>query len=920
MVVGEHDSATLLIHSIARDTGYQRQGGMCPLLLLFFEKTLNFFIFFSYCNAEDTIITWNDADIGTDVALSFQESIGCNRVWRQICEVQDAANANTTASPNNNNTTNNTTNSQQGNRRESLSPGGSSAGGGSPNNNPYSEHSERYRTTMIDEFEGSPNGNGNSPYDEMGPLGHGALHAAPIDLPSPTLNNLQEISKKLTEASLFQREELAVKMMSSDFIPRLLAAFKTAEDLEDEASLLAVHSVVRAAIMLNDTSLLETLLNDDYAMDVIGALEYDPEVPLEERPRHREYLTTGDGALKEIIPITDATLRSKIVQAHRMGYVKDAVLPRALDDSTFATLSSLQLFNQVDVVAALQADPDFFPALLTALREADAESAQWRDLVGFLQELVGLSGRLPAAARNALLTRLIDLGLFPVLSSVLTSGDVPARLRAADVLLADVTHDPAPLRRYLQGDGSGLFSALVGSVLDPGAAGLQEQASEILKVLLDPDTMDSSVEKDRFIDAFYDDHVGKLLAAVVGAGDGTTTTTTTTATTSSSSSVCINDPSTLVLIIDLWCYCVTQHSYRIKYYILRNNVVEKVLKLMRRRERTVAAAALRFLRTCLAMKDEFYNRYLIKNALLEPVLTAFLANGRRYNLLNSAVLELLEFVRRENMKGLVSAIVESPQWGRLETECDYVDTFQLLKQRHEANQDGRGAVGGGGGGGSSFDHQHSSYQPQSHHHQHQQESSMAAAAARAVAAAETRRRRGEREEDADEENYFREDDDDEEEEEEGEDTLPPAPLQQPPSSTAAAQPPATVTTTTTPTATATTNRIREGQVVVVLDSFSRIPDVRAGRLVDYGDDEEEDDDGGEDDTLPLGALSRPGVLQQQHHHHHHEVHHRHPHTSSSDSLKRMEREEADPAIDTGDDVAAPPPEKKAKGNDDSDAS
>ncbi len=43
-------------------------------------------------------------------------------------------------------------------------------------------------------------------------------------------------------------------------------------------------------------------------------------------------------------------------------------------------------------------------------------------------------------------------------------------------------------------------------------------------------------------------------------------------------------------------------SLRRRYYILRQNVVEKVLKLLRRRERWLAAAAVRFLRTCLGMK------------------------------------------------------------------------------------------------------------------------------------------------------------------------------------------------------------------------------------------------------------------------------------------------------------------------------
>lgn len=56
------------------------------------------------------------------------------------------------------------------------------------------------------------------------------------------------------------------------------------------------------------------------------------------------------------------------------------------------------------------------------------------------------------------------------------------------------------------------------------------------------------------------------------------------------------------LLVDLLCFCMVSHSYRIKYYILRNNVVEKVLKLLRRRERWLVVAAVRFLRTAVGLK------------------------------------------------------------------------------------------------------------------------------------------------------------------------------------------------------------------------------------------------------------------------------------------------------------------------------
>jgi hypothetical protein len=40
--------------------------------------------------AEDTIITWTDAELQTDIALSFQEAAGCNHVWEQIQDVHQS--------------------------------------------------------------------------------------------------------------------------------------------------------------------------------------------------------------------------------------------------------------------------------------------------------------------------------------------------------------------------------------------------------------------------------------------------------------------------------------------------------------------------------------------------------------------------------------------------------------------------------------------------------------------------------------------------------------------------------------------------------------------------------------------------------------------------------------------------------------
>ena len=56
-------------------------------------------------------------------------------------------------------------------------------------------------------------------------------------------------------------------------------------------------------------------------------------------------------------------------------------------------------------------------------------------------------------------------------------------------------------------------------------------------------------------------------------------------------------------------------------------------------------AALRFCRKIIGVKDEFYNRYIIKGKLLAPIVTAFEDNGNKYNMINSAIIELFEFIR-----------------------------------------------------------------------------------------------------------------------------------------------------------------------------------------------------------------------------------------------------------------------------------
>lgn len=67
-------------------------------------------------------------------------------------------------------------------------------------------------------------------------------------------------------------------------------------------------------------------------------------------------------------------------------------------------------------------------------------------------------------------------------------------------------------------------------------------------------------------------------------------------------------PFVLALIVDLLQYCVTQHHFRMKFHVLRTQIIHKVLALLKSPKKWLAVAALRFFRTCLGLKDDFYNK------------------------------------------------------------------------------------------------------------------------------------------------------------------------------------------------------------------------------------------------------------------------------------------------------------------------
>nr|XP_008534653.1 PREDICTED: serine/threonine-protein phosphatase 4 regulatory subunit 3B-like [Equus przewalskii] len=482
---------------------------------------------------------------------------------------------------------------------------------------------------------------GEEPPDEM--LDPGSL----IDLPNCELNTLEQISALVTSVLTSPRREesLAVLLENEDYIKKLLQLFHICENLRDMEGLHYLHKIIKGILFLNKTSLLEVLFSEECIMDVVGCLEYDP--ALAQPQRHREFLTQH-AKFKEVVPITDSELRQKIHQTYRAQYIYDIVLPvpSPFEENVLSTVIAFIFFNKVEIVSMLQEDDKFLSDVFAQLRDKTISDDRRRELVFFFKEFCEFSQSLQPESKDALFTTLTELGILPALKIVMSVDDLQIRSAATDIFTYLLEHSPSMIQEFIMEeaqqseDGNLFINLVIGQMVsdpDPELGGAVRSV-ELLRALLNPDNMlgtPGKCERSEFLNFFYKHCMHNFIAPLLAA---------------TSEEICEEKN-------------IAGSDKSNKYCL----------------------SAVRFMRSMVGLQDEFYNDYIIKGNLFQPVVNVFLDNGNRYNMLNSAVIELFEYIREENIKPLVAHIVE--KFYKAFESIEYVQTFKGLKINYEKEKE-----------------------------------------------------------------------------------------------------------------------------------------------------------------------------------------------------------------------------------------
>jgi protein phosphatase-4 regulatory subunit 3 len=581
-----------------------------------------------YQKQQDTLIVWTEQN-GTDMALSFQEPEGCGAIWDFVNDVQS-----------------------------------------------------RLQTSLVPGEDGLSDDN--------------TEQTSPIMLPPPDLGNLAEIENHMRAANATPngREALSKFVVSQEYIAKLLPLVEMAEDLESLSDLHRLCSIMKMLILLNDTAIIEYVVTDDVLLGVVGALEYDPDFPMH-KANHRQYLA-DESKFREVVKIEDELIKKKIHYTYRLQYLKDVVLARILDDPTFSVLNSLIFFHQVDIVQHLQGNGAFLKELFAIFGPAEQDNERRKDAVLFIQQCCAVAKSLQPNARAQLYQNFIQSGLLDVIQYALKHQDATVRVAGTDILVALIDHDALMVRSYIfkaiHEKTKPLTDTLIELLLIEVDLGVKAQMADAIKVLLDPNANSASIEAisrtntdflakvrstmpphdgvDSYVQKYYDDSAKKLFQPLKDL-EGR----------ESLNNLTIQEVSLFSHLVEVLCFFIRQHSFRSKYFILAEGLGVRVAQLMRCPQKHLKLTALKYFRTCIGLHDNFVNQQIVQHHLFEPILQILYDTMPRDNLLNSACLEMFEFIKRENIKPIVTHLVETYR-EKLQT-ITYVDTFQNLLLRYD---------------------------------------------------------------------------------------------------------------------------------------------------------------------------------------------------------------------------------------------
>lgn len=639
-----------------------------------------------YQRQEETLIVWKDIN-GRDIALSFEESVGCDTLCEFIVEVQ------------------------------------------------------RHVESNISLVAVKSNDNGVGSVHE--------IITGPVALPSRDVEQneqtLMESLRILNENIAFEflKNETVEFVLQTNYINLLIECFHKAESEQLLKELFLLGCIVKTLVLYNQRDILEQMVEDDKIYGIVGMLEYDTEFPTM-KANHRKCLESYPPTCKEVVPIDNEDLKLIVKKCFRLSLLKDVVLVRFLDDHNFHLILDIILDLQTCIIGFLQIDSCLDKLLDLYDKKNDKEEGiinKRKDGIKLVHQCVQMSKNLDPIDKSKFYKTLVRKKLFKLLDYAFhVETDSGLRIMATDTIVTIIEHDILLIHNVQNEDydsqqrndepecrkdlicgvkelnslnDSGarmdmsLLLILSTILLTDKSPGLQEQVAQALHTLLHPDgclsngnenenspihdetdTSLSNYGLDReelgdenpngnngnasyfqivdYFANFYKQVAPVIFRPLSKAGKS-----------DEAKPIFTYDDNLLIHLVKLVSFICTEHDRRLsREFVLESGLLESVSEFIGpTHSLQLRLTAVRCLKNIMCLDDDYYHRYMISKELYRPIFLLLQENINKDNLANSCIQDFLKIIS-------ISCLVNKDEFPLENPSVAYKRTNFILLNKH----------------------------------------------------------------------------------------------------------------------------------------------------------------------------------------------------------------------------------------------
>jgi len=124
------------------------------------------------------------------------------------------------------------------------------------------------------------------------------------------------------------------------------------------------------------------------------------------------------------------------------------------------------------------------------------------------------------------------------------------------------------------------------------------------------------------------------------------------------------------------------HTQWLSTFILSSPTVKNIINILSCREKWLVLAVIRFFRVFITVDNTQFRNYIFSENLFEPIINLYMNNGGKYNLIESAILDLFEWISKKNLKVIIKHVIEK-YYSRIKENSSLYPTFKQLKDNND---------------------------------------------------------------------------------------------------------------------------------------------------------------------------------------------------------------------------------------------